>query len=108
MLSTIYLKMPMGKELSECEVRKILFDKGTGKSEREIDRLMKRSKTAIHSVIIRKDNSNEIKRSGRKRILTARNDDEFFNYQTKKGLSIRKLLKCFGKITSACHSLEES
>lgn len=50
----IYLKIPRCKELSETRVRKILFCKGAGKSEREIARFIKHSKTAIHNVIIGK------------------------------------------------------
>lgn len=92
--------MPRGKELSETEVRKIWFYKGAGKSEREIARLMKRSKTAIHNVIIRKHYSNTIKRSGRKRILTARDDRQIFRLSTKKGLSTREISKRFSKRTS--------
>lgn len=92
--------MPRGKELSECEVRKILFYKGSGKSERDIARLMNRSKTAIHNAIIRKDYSNKIKRSGRKNILTARDNRQIFRLSTKKGLSTREISKRFSKKTS--------
>lgn len=70
----MYLKILWGKELSETRVGKFLFYKGATKVERKIVILMKRSKTDIHYVIFRKNDSNKIERSGRKRILTERDD----------------------------------
>lgn len=85
--------------MSEIEVRKILCFKGAGKSEREIARLMKRSKTAIHNAIIRNNFSKKIKRYGRKRILTARDDRQIFRLAAKKGQSTREISKRFNKRT---------
>lgn len=59
-------------------MRKILFYKGAGKSEREIATLMKRSKTAIYNELIRKNNSNRFKWPGRKRILAAQENHKIF------------------------------
>ena len=52
--------MKSGKNLSVIKGRKNLSDK----SEWKIAGLMKHSKTAIHNVIIRKKDSNEIKQFG--------------------------------------------
>lgn len=62
----------VGKELPATEVRKFSFYKDVGKFEREIAQLMKSSKTTIYNDIIRKNDSNEMKLSGRKTKLTAR------------------------------------
>ena len=53
-----------GRELSELEVRKILFYKGSGKLEYEINKILKGSKTAIHNILSKRDFYGKYKRSG--------------------------------------------
>lgn len=48
MIFTMYFTRPRGKELSEYEMRKRLFPKGSGKSER-ITKLMKLRKILIRN-----------------------------------------------------------
>ena len=55
------------KELSVTEVIYFFFNKCVGKSEQEIARLMKRSKTAIHNSIIREKDSNKVKQNEKKK-----------------------------------------
>lgn len=83
--------MPRGRELSELEVRKIWFYKGSGKSEREISKILKRSKTAIHNVLSKRDFYGKYKRSGRKNKVSARDKRQIFKLATKQNLSTRKI-----------------
>lgn len=77
--SVVYYIWRQGKKLSAIEVRKIWFHKGVDESEQEMALIMKRFKTAIHDEIIRKKDSNLIKRSERKNILATRNDWQNFD-----------------------------
>ena len=86
------------RELSVTEVRKSWFYKGGGKFQREKASLKKRSKTAIHNVII----TNKVQiilNFCRKKVLTAKDNREIFRLLTKKGLSIHEISKSFSKRT---------
>ena len=94
--------MPRGKELSSTKVRKSRFYKCVGKSEREICSFIKSSKSTIHNVRIRKKIQIiiiEKKRSGRKKILTALNNQQIIRLSIRKGLSTREISKSFRKRT---------
>ena len=92
-----FLKISRGKELSEYEVRKMLFYKDTGKSKKEITKLIKRSKT----VIIRKQDSKKIKQYKREKNLIALKDRQIFRQSTKTNLSVLEISKRFSKITAS-------
>jgi len=70
--------MPHGRELSEQEVQKIWFYKGSGKSECEISKILKHSKTAINNVFSKRDFYGKYKRSGKKSKLSVRDNRRIF------------------------------
>ena len=70
-------------ELSAVKVEKIRFMKVLINLNKEKVRLMNRSKIAIYNAKIRVKDSNKIKRSGRKKILTARDNQRIFQLTPK-------------------------
>ena len=92
--------MSRGKELSELEVRKIWFYKGFGKSEREISKILKRSKIAIHNVLSKRECYRKYKRSGKKNKVSARDKRQIFKLSTKQNLSTCKITQQTSKTIS--------
>lgn len=83
--------MPRRSELSEIEVRRVWFYKEKEKSEREISKILNRSKTAIHNVLSKKELYGTHKRSGRKKKLSDRDNRRIVILATKKYQSTRKI-----------------
>ena len=92
--------MPYGRELYELEVRKIWFYKGSGKSEREISKILKHYKTVIYNFLSKRNFYRKYKWSGRKSKLSARGNRQIFKLATKQNLSTRKIAQQTNKTIS--------
>lgn len=85
--------MPRGIELSEVEVRKVYLLHGRGHSERQIAKLLHRSKTAVHNVLSKQDSYGTAKRTGRKKSLSARAERQIRSLATSEQMSTREIAR---------------
>lgn len=85
--------MPRGKELTPVERGAIKAYKDTGKSNREIARLLKRSEKAVRNCLLQKDGVPRKKRPGRPRKLTERDARHIFRLATVKDMSATEIAK---------------
>ena len=79
--------MPQGKELTEIEVRKMRFLRGTGLLIRHNVREIRRSKTAVENVITRGMDGSVQKRHGAKLNLSQRDQRRIIRRATFKIIS---------------------
>ena len=88
-------EMPRGKELTEIEVRRVWFLRGTGMSIRRIAKEIRRSKTAIENVIKRGVDGSVQKRSGAKSKVSHRDRRRIIRLATLQKMSAAEIAHHF-------------